>query len=144
MTKLVDASTIRLETARAAAAEAIRVAESLGVSVCVAVADRAGHLLSYDRMDGAPLLCGQLAQDKAYTVATFGLPTHDWWEMIRDEPVLLHGVIKTDRLIVYGGGVPIIYEEALVGAIGVSGGSPDQDRVIAEAGANVAGRALET
>jgi NAD(P)-dependent dehydrogenase (short-subunit alcohol dehydrogenase family)/uncharacterized protein GlcG (DUF336 family) len=137
MKSLIEARTIGLDAGRQAVAAAVNNATSIGVSVSVAVVDRAGHLVTYDRMDGAPLLTGQLAQDKAYTVAAFGLPTHAWWDMIRDEPSLLHGVIKTDRLIVYGGGLPITHDGELVGAIGVSGGTPEQDKTIAEAGARV-------
>jgi glc operon protein GlcG len=111
-------------------------AERIGIDVCVAVSDRAGALLAFARMDGAPVMSGQLAQDKAYTVAMFkGLPTHQWFDLIRDEPPLLHGIVKTDRLIVFGGGVPVLVDGDLVGAVGVSGGSAEQDREVAEAGA---------
>jgi len=108
-------------------------AQILQVNFCIAVVDRAGNLAAYARMDGAPLLSGQLAQDKAYTVTAFGLPTHEWFEMIKDEPALLRGIVKTDRLIVFGGGVPILVEGELVGAVGVSGGTSDEDRKVAEA-----------
>ena len=101
-----------------------------------AVADRAGHLVTFGRMDGAPLLSAQIAQDKAYSVAAFGgVPTHEWWTMIADEPPLLHGIVKTDRLIVFGGCVPVRADGALIGAVGVSGGSAQQDQAVAEAAA---------
>lgn len=132
--------TITFEAAGLALRAAVDHAGSLGVPVCVAVADRSGHLMAFGRMDGAPLLSARLAQDKAYTVAAFGgLPTHEWWPMIEDEPPLLHGIVKTERLIVFGGGVPLRSEGALIGAIGVSGGSADQDRAVAEAGAQALG-----
>jgi uncharacterized protein GlcG (DUF336 family) len=59
--------------------------------------------------------------------------------MLESEPALLHGIVKTDRLIVFGGGVPLVAEGRTVGAIGVSGGSSDQDVQIAEAGAAAIG-----
>ena len=128
--------TITWEAARLVLEVAAAHAQSLGVPVCIAVADRAGHLVAFARLDGAPLLSAQLAQDKAYSVAAFGgVPTHDWWNMIRDEPPLLHGIVKTDRLIVFGGGVPVRADGALIGAVGVSGGSAQQDQAVAEAGA---------
>lgn len=131
--KLVETRTISLEVARVAADRAVQESTVLGCPTCVAVVDRAGHLLSYDRMDGAPLLSGQLAQDKAYTVAVNGLASHQWWEMIQDEPSLVHGINKIDRLIIFGGGLPIVLEGALVGAIGVSGKSTmEQDKAIAQ------------
>jgi glc operon protein GlcG len=127
---------ITFEAAQHVLGAAAEHAGSLGVPVCVAVADRAGHLVAFGRIDGAPLLLAQIAQDKAYSVAAFGgVPTHEWWTMIADEPPLLHGIVKTDRLIVFGGGVPVRADGALIGAVGVSGGSAQQDQAVAEAGA---------
>jgi len=131
---LINARTIGLAAARQAVAGAVEKAASINVPVCIAVVDQAGHLITYDRMDGAGLLSAQIAQDKAYTVTAFGVATHEWWDNIREDPTLLHGVIKTDRLIIFGGGVPILTDGEIVGAIGVSGGSPKQDQSIAEAG----------
>ncbi|MET8249570.1 heme-binding protein [Streptomyces sp. NPDC005202] len=138
MTELINVRTIGLKAARSAVDAAVAEATSIGVPACVAVVDRMGHLLAYGRMDGAPLLSGQLAQDKAYTVAAFGPPTHDWFDLIKDEPALLHGIVKIDRLVVFGGGVPVTVDGELVGAVGVSGGSTAQDRLIAESGAAAA------
>ena len=129
-----------LHAAQRAIAAAIESAEALAVDVCIAVTDGAGHLLAMVRMDRAPLLCVQIAQDKAYSVASFGgLPTSDWWRMLESEPALLHGIIKTDRLTVFGGGVPLVADGRTVGAIGVSGGSSEQDVHSAEAGAAASG-----
>lgn len=128
-------STLTLAGAQRAVAAAIREAERIGVAVCVAVADQAGNLLAFARMDDAPLLSAGIAQDKAYTVAAFsGLPTHAWYDLIKDEPPLLHGIVKTERLVVFGGGMPVHQQGRVVGAVGVSGGSADQDRAVAEAG----------
>jgi uncharacterized protein GlcG (DUF336 family) len=136
MSWVAETATLNLEGARRALEAAVRHAQELGVAVCVAVADQAGNLLAFARMDGAPLLSAAIAQDKAYTVAAFGgLPTHAWFDLIKDEPPLLHGIVKTDRLVVFGGGVPVRSGERVVGAVGVSGGSAEQDRAVAEAGA---------
>ena len=129
-----------LAAAQRAITAAIEEAEALAVDVCIAVTDGAGHLLSMARMDRAPLLCVHIAQDKAYSVASFGgLPTSDWWRMLESEPALLHGIVKTERLIIFGGGVPLVIDGRTVGAVGVSGGSAEQDVQIAEAGAAVLG-----
>jgi glc operon protein GlcG len=131
-----DRPTLTLAGAQAALGAAVEDAHALGLAVCVAVADAAGGLLAFARMDGAPLLSAGLAQDKAYTVAAFnGVPTHEWFGLIETEPALLHGIVKTDRLVVFGGGVPVLLDGAVVGAVGVSGGSAEQDRQVAEAGA---------
>jgi glc operon protein GlcG len=129
---------VTLAAAQRAVAAAVEEAERLGVAVCVAVVDSAGHLTAFGRMDRAPLLCVQIAQDKAYSVASFGgLATSEWWRMLESEPALLHGIVKTDRLTVFGGGVPILADGEVVGGVGVSGGSSEQDGKIASAGAAV-------
>ena len=128
--------TLTLAGAQRVLAAGLDAAGEFGVQVCVAVTDRGGHLLAFARMDGAALLSVSIAQDKAYSVAAFdGLPTHDWFDLIKDEPALLHGIVKTERLIVFAGGVPVRAGGSLVGAVGVSGGSADQDRAVAQAAA---------
>jgi uncharacterized protein GlcG (DUF336 family) len=133
---VIMAPTVRLAAAQRAVSAALAEAERQSVDVCIAAADSGGHLLAFARMDRAPLLCVQLAQDKAFSVSSFGgLPTGEWWRLLESEPALLHGIVKTDRLVVFGGGVPLVCQGRTVGAIGVSGGSSEQDVRIAEAGA---------
>ena len=128
--------TITYAGARAAVDAALERAAEIGVSVNVAVTDPSGALLAFARMDGAPLLSSGIAQDKAWTVSAFnGVATHEFFEAIKDEPPLREGILHRDRLVVFGGGVPIRLDGVLVGAVGVSGGSAEQDRDIAEAGA---------
>jgi glc operon protein GlcG len=134
----VMAPSVTLAAAQRAVAAALEEAEKLAVDVCVAATDSAGHLLAFARMDRAPVLCTQIAQDKAYSVAAFGgLPTGEWWRLLEAEPALLHGITKTERLVVFGGGVPLVADGRTVGGIGVSGGTSEQDVQIAEAGAAV-------
>ncbi len=129
-------STLTLAGAQQVLDAAATQARSSDVPVCIAVCDAAGILLAFARLDGAPTLSITLAQDKAYTVTAFnGLPTDQWYDAIQSEPALLAGIVKTDRLVVFGGGKPIHHEGVLIGAIGVSGGSAEQDTVIAAAGA---------
>ena len=110
-TDFIMAPTVRLAAAQRAVSAAIAEAERLSVDVCIAAADSAGRLMAFARMDRAPLLCTQLAQDKAYSVSSFGgLPTGEWWRLLESEPALLHGIVKTDRLVVFGGGVPMVCE----------------------------------
>lgn len=137
-TNTVNVPTLSLAGAQRALDAGLACARSIGVAVCVAVTDRSGHLLAFARMDGSAPLSISIAQDKAYTVAAFGgLATHEWFDLIKDEPALLHGIVKTDRLIVFGGGAPVWSGGVVAGAVGVSGGSAEQDRSIAEAGAAV-------
>ncbi|WP_203362870.1 heme-binding protein [Bacillus sp. REN10] len=112
---------------------AVDKAKELGISVNVAVVDNGGHLIAFTRMDHAPLLSVDIAQNKAYTAAAFGLPTHEWYELIKDEPSLKTGIVHTDRLTVFGGGYPIRCGDALAGGIGVSGGTLAEDQACCEA-----------
>jgi glc operon protein GlcG len=116
------------------AAVAAAVADELAVSI--SICDLGGHSIMSARMDGAGFLTVGIAADKAYSVVSFnGVPTSQWWNIIGSQPELVVGITKTDRLIVFGGGVPITSNGTLVGAIGVSGGSSQQDELIASAGA---------
>ena len=76
----------------------------------------------------------QIAQDKAFTSISFGMATHDWFEFVKNDPPLLHGIIKTDRLIVFGGGYPIMTVGQMIGGIGVGGGHYSDDMEVAKAG----------
>lgn len=122
------AATSRLIEAAAKHAAAIE------VPMVIAVVDESGVLKAFHRMDGAPLLSVQLAQDKAWTAASYGLATHAWHDFIVTDPPLLHGIIKTPRLIVFGGGYPVEIDGVCVGGIGVSGGHYSQDMEVAQAG----------
>jgi glc operon protein GlcG len=137
---VTTSASLNLAGARAVLDAALGEAAALGVAVNVAVTDPAGNLLAFGRMDGAALLSAGIAQNKAYSVAAFGgLPTHAWFGIIKDEPELREGLVHTDRLVIFGGGVPVQSGGQVVGAVGVSGGSAEQDRAIAEAGAAAVG-----
>lgn len=122
----------------AAAAEVLRGAAAkaaeMGVPMVIAVVDESGVLKAFSRMDGAPLLSVELAKDKAYTAAAYGIPTHTWHDFIKGDPPLLHGIVHTPRLIVFGGGYPIELDGGVVGGVGVSGGHYEQDMEVAKAG----------
>lgn len=116
---------------------ACRKAEELGVKINVAIADDGGNLKGFMRMDDAPLLSMEISQNKAYTAAAFGISTSEWYPMIKDEPELLHGIVHTNRLTIFGGGIPIVIDGQLAGGIGVSGGTAEQDSLCAESALNV-------
>ncbi|MBX5466772.1 MAG: heme-binding protein [Firmicutes bacterium] len=118
------------EMIRAARAQA----QTLGIAVHVAVVDASGELIAYSRMDGASLMSGGIAQNKAYTAASFGWPTASWYPILAKDPASLHGLVHTPRLVIFGGGLPVRVEGQVAGAIGVSGGTPAQDVECAEAG----------
>jgi glc operon protein GlcG len=136
MTDIVAQHSVSLAAARRVIDAASRAAETMGRTMCITVVDIGGEPVMSVRMDGAPRLSASIAANKAWTVTSFGgMPTDRWWGAIKDEPALVHGITHTPRLIVFGGGVPLRVGGELVGAIGVSGGSADDDRQVAEAGA---------
>jgi uncharacterized protein GlcG (DUF336 family) len=114
---------------------ALEAAAESGVPSAVAVVDAAGHLVAFTRMNGVAPQAIQIAQDKAYTAVGFGLPTSKWHElMAQDEPLAAGAPTGINRFISFGGGLPIVFDGAVIGAIGVSGGHWSQDSAIAEAG----------
>jgi uncharacterized protein GlcG (DUF336 family) len=132
MTTIVKRS-IDAKTAEQAIEAAAKKAAELGLRMCIAVTDDAGDLKAFRRMDGAPKLSTEIATNKAYTAASFGMPTHAWFDFIKNDPPLLHGITHTPRLVVFGGGFPIHLEGEIVGAIGLSGGHYTQDMECARA-----------
>jgi uncharacterized protein GlcG (DUF336 family) len=110
---------------------AIEAARAGGKPMCIAIMNEAGHLKAYHAMDGAPFVSEEIAINKAWTVASFGIPTHAWWDFIKEDGPLLHGVVQTPRVVVYGGGYPVMEEGQMIGAIGVSGGHYTDDMAVA-------------
>ena len=133
---VIHTQSLSVRAAQRVVDAAMHAAEGLGVAACIAVVDSSGSPIITVRMDGAPRLSAEIALNKAHTVAAFnGMPTHVWWPAIADDPALVHGITHTPRLVIFAGGVPVSIGGVLVGAVGVSGGSTDQDRSIAEAAA---------
>src|SRR5579871_1340941 len=127
-------ASITLEAANLVLDAAQKQAAAMGTPMVIAVVDESGVQKAFRRMDGAPLLSVEIAADKAYTAVAFGLPTHAWFDFIKNDPPLLHGIVKTPRLVVFGGGYPLSVGGQIIGGIGVSGGHYEQDMKVAEAG----------
>lgn len=129
---------ISLGAAQCIAGAALGKAESLGICVNVAVVDRSGTLIVFLRMPEASLHSAETAIDKAYTAASFRFPTSQWPDALASFPaVVQQNILQRPRLVVFGGGIPIELEGEVVGAIGVSGGSIEQDECCAAAGVAV-------
>ena len=79
-------------------------------------------------MDGAPILCIEIAQNKAYT-SLFGVSTQELFDFIQGDPSLLAGLPTLSRVAAWGGGFPIKVNGEIVGAIGVSGAPAVQNDV---------------
>lgn len=119
-----DAAWALLEAARAAARD-------IGIDVAIAVTDAAGHLKAFERSDHAPFLTAEVAIDKAWTAASFGVGTHVWNAILTDPKVAQ--LAHRPRMVSVGGGCPILDGGRVVGAIGISGGNAQQDQDAAEA-----------
>jgi uncharacterized protein GlcG (DUF336 family) len=95
----------------------------------------AGLLVGFIRQPGAPLHSIDIAIDKAYTAASFGLATGQWPESLQSHsPAVRDGLLRRPRFVAFGGGLPIEIGSQRLGGIGVSGGSEAQDEIIAGAG----------
>ncbi|WP_287365076.1 heme-binding protein [Thauera sp.] len=135
----VTQNTISWEAAHAAVEAAVQEAQRLGVRINVAVADASGNLVAFLRMPGAFPQSIAIAIDKAYTAGGFGFPTGDWMKVVGDNDGMKLGFSAQPRLIVFGGGLPIRSGGALLGGIGVSGASEEQDGICAQAGLRAIG-----
>lgn len=113
--------TLTLAGASALTEAAITAASDQAMAIAVAVHDAGGNLLSFARMDGVPELTIEIAQNKSYTAVAFGLPTHQWHDVIKNDEPLRLGMVHTPRLVTYGGGFPLVSAGQVVGAIGISG-----------------------
>lgn len=115
-----------------------RKASEIGVAMDIAIVDESGNLLVFERMDDALLGCIQIAIDKAYTSAVLGIPTADEGKLAQPgQPEYGINTLSGGRIAILGGGVPIIHKKKVVGAIGCSSGTVDQDATVAEAGVAV-------
>ena len=128
MTNVIKKHSISAELAQRMVDAAVAKARELGVTENVAILDDGGNLKAFRRMDGAPILSIEMAQNKAYT-ALFGVSTQDFFNFIQSDPSLLAGIPTLARVAAWGGGFPIKVNGEVVGAIGLSGAPTVQNDV---------------
>ena len=125
---LADATRIT-EAARTHAAE-------LGTPVTITVVDGGGNVRTQTRMDGARFGTLNVSANKAFTAAAFGAPTKVLTDLVQPgAPLFGFADAMGGRFVGFAGGIPLVREDEVIGAIGISGGSVDQDQAIADAGA---------
>jgi uncharacterized protein GlcG (DUF336 family) len=130
------AEKVTLAAAAAVIEAARKKAEKIGVPMNVAVVDAGANLVSFIRMDGAWLGSIEIAKNKAYTARAFDLPTKDLAKLSQPGDPAYGIESSTDhKIAIFPGGIPLLSGKVVVGAVGVSGGKPDQDQAVAEAGA---------
>ncbi|BEH15893.1 DNA polymerase III subunit delta' [Marinobacter shengliensis] len=124
-----------LEDARLLIKGASEKARDIGVPMCIAVVDESGNLVAFERMDGGKTTSVIIAQDKAFTAAAARKATHEY--NAANVPGNLAFGIHTEvggRLSTVGGGLPVLVNGEVVGGIGLSSGTPQQDMDCAQAG----------
>jgi uncharacterized protein GlcG (DUF336 family) len=128
MPNVVKKHSISSELAQRMLNAAVAKAREIGVSENVAILDDGGNLKAFGRMDGAPILAIEIAQNKAYT-ALIGVSTQDFFNFIQSDPSLLAGMPTLARMAAWGGGFPIKVDGEIVGAIGLSGAPTVQNDI---------------
>ncbi len=128
--------TVQLTDARRILAAATKKAEELGQPMNIAVVDAGGNLLAFERMENAWIGSIDIAQKKAYTSRAFDITTKDLGTHSQSGNQFFGIHASNDgKIMIFAGGVPLKQDGVVVGAVGVSGGSGDQDHAVAEAGA---------
>jgi uncharacterized protein GlcG (DUF336 family) len=125
---------ISLDDALDLIAAAKKHAEKIKVPMVIAVADAGGNLVAQQRMDGALLVSLDISRNKAYSAVAVKMPTHELAGAAQPGQPLF-GIHSTDggRIVIFGGGFPLFSKDVLIGGIGVSGGSVEDDMACAEA-----------
>ena len=124
-----QAAGLTLAAARRAVAAVEREAAEMRVAMTVAVVDAGEQLVAFARMDGADLVGVRLAQDKAYSALVNRMPTRDLAPLVQPGSEFYgYDSLSGGRMIVFAGGMPLERDGVLIGAIGVSGGSAEEDQ----------------
>lgn len=127
---------ITLNDARRIIAAAEKKAEEIGQPMNIAVADQGGNLITRVRMDGAWIGSINISMNKAFTSRAFDISTKDLADNSQPGQQFFGIHASNDgRIMIFAGGIPLRKDGKVVGAIGVSGGSGEQDHAVAEAGA---------
>ena len=127
---------VSLEDARRVIAAAEKRADEIGQPMNIAVVDSGGNLVAHVRQDGAWIGSVNISINKAWTSRAFDIETKTLGE--NSQPTQqFYGIHATNggKVAIFAGGVPLSRDGVVVGAVGVSGGSGDQDQTVAEAGA---------
>lgn len=129
---------INLETARKVIAAAEKKAAEIGQPMNIAVVDGGGNLVAHVRMDNAWIGSIDISINKAYTSRAFDISTKDLAGHSQSGNQFF-GIHASNhgRIMIFAGGIPLKEDGKVVGAIGVSGGSGEQDHAVAEAGATI-------
>jgi uncharacterized protein GlcG (DUF336 family) len=128
------AVSINLDDARKIISAGERKAAEIGIPYNIAVADAGGGLVAHVRMDGAWLGSVDIAINKAWTARAFDMPTEDLSHITQPgQQGFGLNTTNDSRVVIFGGGIPLKLDGVVVGAVGASGGSVEQDVAVAKA-----------
>jgi uncharacterized protein GlcG (DUF336 family) len=128
-------ASLTYDTARRVLEAGVACAQEIGQPMNIAVVDDGGHLVAFGRMDGAIKASIDISTRKAVTSVLMALPTADLTPLVQPGAEL-YGLEQTaGGMVTFGGGVPLLRGGDIVGAVGVSAGSVDQDVTVATAAA---------
>jgi len=129
---------MNLELAKQLIEGAEKKATELGIQMVISVADEGGNLIAVHRMDDAWLASVDIAQNKAWTSVALKMPTSNLAEATVPNAEL-YGLNTTNngRLVLFGGGIPLVENDKVIGAVGASGSSVDHDIQVAQAAVDV-------
>ncbi len=130
---------INHETARKVLAGAVAEARKQNLPMAIAVVDNAGQLVAFERMDNTQTASTAIAQDKGVSAAMYRRPTKAFQDVLAAGGVGLR-VLTLRGAVAVEGGVPLVVDGKIIGAIGVSGGSSEQDGVVAKGGTDALGK----
>ncbi|MCB5161001.1 GlcG/HbpS family heme-binding protein [Marinomonas algarum] len=119
--------TLTTSTALSLCQAAIDYAEQIEITICVSVVCLSGRTLASANMNHAPILSHSIANRKAITAASFQLPTKEWQSRLAERTPILMALQSEPDFTYIGGGLPISIDNEIVAAIGISGGSEQQD-----------------
>ena len=130
-------TSLSLAEARTVISAAERRAEEIGQPMNIAVVDAGGNLVSHVRMDGAWIGSIDISINKAFTSRAFDIQTKDLGDNAQPGNQF-YGIHASNhgKIMIFAGGIPLTRDGKVFGAIGVSGGSGEQDQTVAEAGAD--------
>ena len=124
---------LSLEEARILVEGAEEKSREIEVPMCIAVADESGNLVAFTRMDGAKISSISIAIDKAFTAAAARKGTHVYNQLcVPGQPTFGIHITNQGRFSVIGGGLPIEIDGEIVGGVGISAGTAEQDQVVAQ------------
>ncbi|TCV95463.1 GlcG/HbpS family heme-binding protein [Biostraticola tofi] len=131
---MLNVKRLSVEEADWLIAGAVFASREQDIPMCIAVTDESGHLIAFRRMDGAKITSISIAVDKAFTAAAARKPTHIYNQLcVSGQPTFGIHITNNGHFSIIGGGLPVTVDDQIVAGIGISSGTAEEDRKVAEA-----------